>query len=204
MILKLSSAFPSPKQMQRIVTELESGNIICYPTDTVYGIGCTIRNSDAIDLIFKLKNIPRKTKPLCLMFNSISNLSSYASVSTENYKILKKYLPGPFTFILPARNSIPKALFGQNRKTIGVRIPDNTICMKMVESVGSPIITTSMTDENGEIINNPYEIEFRYRAHLSLVIDGGELTSVPSTIIDLTGEIPEVIRRGQGYENWEM
>lgn len=204
MILKLSSAFPSPKQMQRIMMELESGNIICYPTDTVYGIGCTIRNNEAIDLIFKLKNISRKTKPLCLMFNSISTISNYASVSTETYKILKKYLPGPYTFILPARNLIPKVLFGQNRKTIGVRIPDNTICMKMVESIGVPIITTSMTDETGEIINNPYEIEYRYRAHLSLVIDGGELSSVPSTIIDLTGDIPVVIRRGQGYENWEL
>ncbi len=202
MVLKLSCMYPSPRQMQRIISAFEDGQLVCYPTDTVYGIGCGIRHPGPIELIYRLKGISRKSKPLSLMFSSIQQISEYALVPDHIFSVLRRYLPGPFTFILEARKSLPRALFGEKRKTIGVRIPDNNICLEMINELGTPIITTSLTDESGAIINDPYLIELSYQGHLGLVIDGGETPGLPSTVIDLTTDEPTIIREGAGFGEW--
>jgi tRNA threonylcarbamoyl adenosine modification protein (Sua5/YciO/YrdC/YwlC family) len=190
MIVSINPQNPQKRLINRVSEILDSGGLIAYPTDTFYGIGCDLMNKKGIQLIHKLKNRPLK-KPFSIICDSLKEISHYAQVSNYAYKTMKRRLPGPYTFILEATQLVPKIMLTK-RKTIGIRVPDNRICLAIVKALGRPIISTSAGHDN------PYDIEKAYAPHLSLVIDGGVLYPDPSSVISLIGDIPEVIREGKG------
>jgi tRNA threonylcarbamoyl adenosine modification protein (Sua5/YciO/YrdC/YwlC family) len=190
MIVSINPQNPQKRLIDRVSEILDKGGLIAYPTDTFYGIGCDLMNKKGIQLIHKLKNRPLK-KPFSIICDSLKEISHYAQVSNYAYKTMKRCLPGPYTFILEATQLAPKVMLTK-RKTIGLRVPDNAICLAIVKALGRPIISTSAG------YDNPYDIEKAYAPHLGLVIDGGVLYPDPSSVISLIGDIPEVIREGKG------
>ncbi len=199
MLLKIYSENPNPKETQRVVEVLRNGGIIIYPTDTVYGIGCDIFNSKGVERICKLKNIDAdKAKNLSFICYDLSHISEYAKVSNSVFKLMKKNLPGAFTFILNGSNNLPK-LF-KSKKSVGIRIPDNSIIRAIVEELGNPILSTSVHDEDDtvEYTTDPELIYEKYADKVDLIIDGGYGSIEPSTIVDCTGDEWEVIRQGKG------
>lgn len=172
--------------------------MICYPTDTVYGIGCDIFNQKAVKLVHQIKKRP-KGKPFSFMCESLKNVSTYCHLSNNAYRLMRKHLPGPYTFILPTMKIVPKIMTSK-QKTVGIRVPDNNICRMMAEALGNPILTTSAAQkEDGEPISDPYEIEEMLKGcGVELFIDGGSLYSEPSSVVDLTTDTPEIIRVGKG------
>ncbi|MEJ2724175.1 MAG: L-threonylcarbamoyladenylate synthase [Deltaproteobacteria bacterium] len=190
MIVSINPQNPQKRLINRVSEILDKGGLIAYPTDTFYGIGCDLMNKKGIQLIHKLKNRPLK-KPFSIICDSLKEISQYAQVSNYAYKTMKRCLPGPYTFILEATQLVPKIMLTK-RKTIGIRVPDNMICLAIVKALGRPIISTSAG------YDNPYDIEKTYAPHLGLVIDGGVLYPDPSCVISLIGDIPEVIREGKG------
>ncbi len=187
---------PDQRQINRAVAILEGGGIISYPTDTVYGLGASIRNKRAIEQIDRIKKIAN-SKLLSFICKDLKDIALYAHVSNQAYKIMRRCLPGPYTFILPATNETPKRLF-QKRRTIGIRVPDSKLCYTLVNQLGTPIISTSVPAGPDEILNDPYEIERRIGDQIDLIFNGGILVSKPSTVVDLTGPEPEIIRQGAG------
>lgn len=190
---------PSPKKIQEAVDCLRSGGVIIYPTDTVYALGCDIKSSKAFERISRIAGSDPGEGNFSLIFSDLSLLSEFCKVDTPTFKLLKKYLPGPYTFILEAKNSIPK-LFKSKKKTVGIRIPDNTIPIAIVEALGNPIMTTSVHDDD-EVIDyttNPELIHEKYKKLVDMVIDGGFGGNEPSTVIDCTKGEPEIIRQGKG------
>jgi tRNA threonylcarbamoyl adenosine modification protein (Sua5/YciO/YrdC/YwlC family) len=169
---------------------LDGGGLIAYPTDTFYGVGCDLLNKKGIQLIHKMKNRPLK-KPFSFICDSLKEISRYAKVSNYAYKTMKKYLPGPYTFVLEATKLVPKIMLTK-RKTVGIRVPDNRICLAIVRTLGRPIISTSAG------FDNPYDIEAAYGSNLQIVIDGGVLYPDPSSVISLIGDVPEILREGKG------
>jgi tRNA threonylcarbamoyl adenosine modification protein (Sua5/YciO/YrdC/YwlC family) len=196
MILAINSKNPQIRLIRRVVETLETGAVIVYPTDTIYGLGCDLFNPDAIRKIHRLKKLDGK-KPLSFICSDLKDISQYAYVSNYAYKMMKRLLPGPYTFILKATKMVPKiALTKQN--TVGIRIPDNKICLALTKELGHPIISTSVYKSDEGLYNDPAEIEERYGKQLDLVIDGGMIVAEHSSVIDLTGETPNVIRKGKG------
>ncbi|TFG96021.1 MAG: threonylcarbamoyl-AMP synthase [Calditrichales bacterium] len=187
---------PDQRHINSAVESLESGGLISYPTDTVYGLGASILNNRAIEQIARIKNIANN-KLLSFICKDLKDIAQYAYVSNPAYKIMRRCLPGRYTFILPATNKSPK-LLSQKRRTVGIRVPDNILCYKLVEQLGTPIISTSVPAGPDEILNDPYEIERRFGDRLDLILNGGILVSSPSSVIDLTGPEPVVIRDGAG------
>ncbi|MGD2124705.1 MAG: L-threonylcarbamoyladenylate synthase [Desulfobacteraceae bacterium] len=190
MIVSINPQNPQMRLINRVSEVLEKGGLIAYPTDTFYGIGCDLMNKKGIRLIHKLKHRPLK-KPFSIVCDSLKEISRYAKVSNYGYKTMKRCLPGPYTFILEATQLVPKIMLTK-RKTIGIRVPDNKICLSIVGALGRPIISTSAG------LDNPYSIKEAYAPHLDLVIDGGVLYPDPSSVISLIGDVPEVIREGKG------
>jgi tRNA threonylcarbamoyl adenosine modification protein (Sua5/YciO/YrdC/YwlC family) len=190
MIVSINPQNPQKRLIDRVSEILDKGGLIAYPTDTFYGIGCDLMNKKGIQLIHKLKNRPLK-KPFSIICDSLKEISRYAQVSNYAYKTMKRCLPGPYTFILEATQLVPKIMLTK-RKTIGIRVPDNKICLAIVKALGRPIISTSAG------YDNPYDIETAYAPHLGLVIDGGVLYPDPSSVISLIDNVPEVIREGKG------
>lgn len=188
------------RKMKQIVECLRDGGIIIYPTDTVYGMGCDVFNKSAVEKICKIKKVKVEKMNFSFIFNDLSHISDYTlNVDTPTYKLLKRCLPGPYTFILKANNSIPK-LFKNNKRTIGIRVPNNPIPQMIVQELGHPILTTSVHHEDDIIdyITDPYAIYERYENLVDMVIDGGIGGYKPSTIIDCTGDAPVVTREGIG------
>ncbi|HNE50306.1 MAG: L-threonylcarbamoyladenylate synthase [Chitinophagales bacterium] len=188
------------RKMKQIVECLHDGGIIIYPTDTVYGMGCDVFNKSAVEKICQIKKVKVEKMNFSFIFNDLSHLSDYTlNVDTPTYKLLKRCLPGPYTFILKANNSIPK-LFKNNKRTIGIRVPNNPIPQKIVQELGHPILTTSVHHEDDIIdyITDPNAIYERYENLVDIVIDGGIGGYKPSTIIDCTGDAPLVTREGIG------
>ena len=179
-----------------MVDVLEQGGVIVYPTDTVYGVGCDLFNPEAIQKIHRLKKMDEK-KPLSFICSDLKDISRYAFVSNYAYKIMKRLLPGAYTFILKATKLVPK-IAQTKQKTVGIRIPDNKICLALVKELGHPIISTSVSKPNEGLYNDPAEIEERFGKRLDLVIDGGVIVAEHSSIIDLTDDFPKVIRVGKG------
>jgi tRNA threonylcarbamoyl adenosine modification protein (Sua5/YciO/YrdC/YwlC family) len=179
-----------------VVDVLEQGGVIVYPTDTVYGVGCDLFNPEAIQKIHRLKKMDGK-KPLSFICSDLNDISRYAFVSNYAYKIMKRLLPGAYTFILKATKLVPK-IAQTKQKTVGIRIPDNKICLALVKELGHPIISTSVSKPNEGLYNDPAEIEERFGKQLDLVIDGGVIVAEHSSIIDLTDDFPKVIRVGKG------
>lgn len=196
MILTINPKNPQARLVKRIVEVLRRGGIIGYPTDTIYGVGCDLFNPEAIRKIHRLKKIEEK-KPLSFICSDLKDISRYALVSNYAYKMMKRLLPGAYTFVLKATKLVPKiAMTKQN--TVGIRIPDNKICLALVKELGNPIISTSVYKPNEGLYNDPAEIEERFGKQLDLVIDGGVIIPEHSSIIDLTDEFPRVIRKGKG------
>ena len=199
MIISINPKNPQIRLIRKVVEVLGKGGAIGYPTDTIYGIGCDLFNPEAVRKIHRLKKLG-KNKPLSFICADLKDISRYAYVSTQSYKIMKRLLPGAYTFILKATKLVPKiALTKQN--TVGIRIPDNKICQALVKELGHPIISTSVYKPDESLYNDPTEIEERFGKQLDLVIDGGSLVAEHSSIVDLTGDFPEVIREGKGDVN---
>jgi tRNA threonylcarbamoyl adenosine modification protein (Sua5/YciO/YrdC/YwlC family) len=198
MLVKLYETNPNRKEIDKIVGLLKEGGIIIYPTDTVYALGCDALNVRAVEKVCKIKNInPQKVK-LAVICYDLSDISEYAKVNNSVFKLMKKNLPGPFTFILNATNNLPKIY--KNRKEVGIRVPDNNIIRTLVKELGNPILTTSVRDEDGILgySTDPELIEEQYRHLVDLVIDGGYGGLEPSTVVDCTGDEIEIVRQGKG------
>lgn len=196
MILAINPENPPLRLIRKVVEILQKGGVIGYPTDTIYGLGCDLFNPEAIRKIHRLKRMEGK-KPLSFICADLKDISQYAYVSDYAYKMMKKLLPGPYTFILKATKLVPKIAMTK-QKTVGIRIPDNKICLGLVKELGHPIISTSVYKPDETLYNNPIEIEERFGRQLDLVIDGGVIVAEHSSIVDLTHEEPKVIRKGKG------
>lgn len=198
--IKLYPENPNQREIEKVVNVLQKGGVIIYPTDTVYSFGCDLNNTKALERIARIKGVKANKADFSIIFYDLSQLSEYSkSVDTATYRILKAALPGAYTFILDASNTVPK-IFKNKKKTIGIRIPDNNIPRDIVNALGNPIIATSVHDED-EIIDyttDPELILEKYDKLVDLVIDGGMGDNAASTIIDLTGGQREVIREGKG------
>jgi len=199
MLLKLYADNPNHREFRRIVDILRDGGIIIYPTDTVYAIGCDINNNKAVQKIAKLKGTTAEKGNFSLICNNLSSLAEYAKVDNTTFKMMKKNLPGAFTFILQASNSVPK-LFKSKKKTVGIRVPNHFIPLRIVEELGNPILTTSIhdPDEVIEYTTDPELIHEKYNKQVDLIIDGGYGNNTASTIIDCTSDSFEIIRPGIG------
>jgi tRNA threonylcarbamoyl adenosine modification protein (Sua5/YciO/YrdC/YwlC family) len=200
MLIRIYPENPNPKHVRQVVDLLEVGGIIIYPTDTVYAMGCDIKANKSIDKIARLKGLNPENPDLSLIFHDMSQLSEYTVIRDNAvFKLLKRNLPGPFTFIVRANNQIPK-LFKNKKKTVGIRIPDNSIVLELVRELGRPIITTSIhdPDEIIEYTTDPELIHEKYCEFADIVIDGGYGKNEASTIVNCTGDEPEIIRQGLG------
>ncbi len=199
-LIKIYPENPNPKAIAKVVEVLKNGGVIIYPTDTVYSFGCDITKPKALEQVARIKEIKLEKANFSIIFSDLANLSEYTKqVDTPTYKILRKALPGPYTFILEASTAIPK-IFKNKKKTIGIRIPDNSIPKAIVEALGNPIIATSVHDED-EIIDyttDPELIKEKFDKVVDLVIDGGMGDNSASTVIDLTNGQREVLREGKG------
>jgi tRNA threonylcarbamoyl adenosine modification protein (Sua5/YciO/YrdC/YwlC family) len=197
MLLNINPRNPERRKIRQVVDMLRQGGIIGYPTDTVYGLGCSIFQKAGIQRIYEIKGKDR-LKPLSFICSDLKDISQYAQVSNYAYKTMKKLLPGPYTFILQATRLVPKIMLTK-RKTVGIRIPDNPICLALVGDLGHPIITTSVSKPDEQLYNDPQEIHDRLKGRLDVVIDGGVLVAEHSTIVDLTDEVPQIVRLGKGH-----
>lgn len=196
MILAINPKNPQLRLVRRVVEILKQGGVIGYPTDTIYGVGCDLFNQEAIRKVHRLKKMDGK-KPLSFICSDLKDISRYAYVSNYAYKMMKRLLPGPYTFVLKATKLVPKvAMTRQN--SVGIRIPDNKICLSLVRELGHPIISTSVYKPDEGLYNDPSEIEERFGKQIDLVIDGGVIVAEHSSIIDLAEEAPRVIRKGKG------
>lgn len=187
---------PQLRYINKAVHILRNGGIIIYPTDTVYGIGCDIFNKSALERVQSIKNNP-DIKLLSFICHSFKDISNYAKISDSAYRMMKYLLPGPYTFILPAAKQVPKKLWTK-RKTVGIRIPNYRVALKLVEELGNPIISTSTTRSNGEILFDPHEIRSIFNSRVDLMLASGYLSGIPSSVIDLSDDEPVVIRKGAG------
>ena len=202
MLLKIYNENPNPKEIDKVISILKDGGIVVYPTDTLYGMGCDALNVRAVEKICDLKGINPQKSNLSIICNDLSNISEYAKVSTPTFKLMRKNLPGPFTFILPTTSSLPKIY--KNKKTVGIRVPDNLIIREIVEMLGNPVLSTSVKledDEEVEYITDPELIEEKWGDIVDIVIDGGIGGIEPSTVVDCTSDEPEIIRQGKGVLN---
>jgi tRNA threonylcarbamoyl adenosine modification protein (Sua5/YciO/YrdC/YwlC family) len=196
MITKINPENPQERLITNVVEILKKGGVIAYPTDTYYGIGCDIMNKKAIEKIYQLKQ-RNKIKPFSFICSGLKNISHYAKVSNYAYKTMKRLLPGPYTFILGGSKLVPKIMLTK-RKTAGIRVPDNPICLALIEALGNPIISTSATKPDGTIIYDPSLIHDFYHPRIDVVIDGGPVPGLPSSVISLINDTPEIIRKGRG------
>ena len=189
---------PQPRLIAQVVEALKHGAVICYPTDTVYGIGCDIFNQKAVKRVHQLKRRPND-KPFSFMCSSLKDVSSYCHISNAAYRLMKKNLPGPYTFVLTTMKIVPKIMTSK-QKTVGIRVPDNTICRHLIEALGNPILTTSASlDEMGlPLASEAYELEERLDGLVDIIIDGGPVYPEPSSVISLIGASPEILRHGKG------
>jgi tRNA threonylcarbamoyl adenosine modification protein (Sua5/YciO/YrdC/YwlC family) len=201
MFLKIYEDNPSEKCIAKAVEVLKNGGVIIYPTDTIYAIGCDIFQHKAVERVCKFKNIDIKKSRLSLICSDLSNISTYAKVSNNIFKLLKRNLPGAFTFIINGSSNLPKIL--KNRNTIGIRVPENNIITQIVKELGNPIFTTSVkiADEISEYETDPELLIERYEDAVDLIIDGGYGDNTPSTIVDCTEDEPIIIRQGKGILN---
>ncbi len=187
---------PQLRYINKAVNVLKEGGVIIYPTDTVYGIGCDIFNKEAIDRVQEIKNNP-EIKLLSFICPNLKDISKYAKVSDYAYRTMKHLLPGPYTFIFPAAKAVPKKLWSK-RKTVGIRIPDHFVALKIAEEFGNPIISTSATNRKGEVLFDPIEIKAIFNTQVDLMLSVGSVSAEPSSVIDLSQEEPVVVRKGAG------
>ncbi len=198
MLLTIHPKNPQPRLLSQVAECLKDGGVVIYPTDTIYGLGCDISQQQAIERICKIKNVDPKKAQLSFICRDLSHLSDYTkSIDTPLYRVLKNHLPGPYTFILPASKQVPKILKSK-KDTIGLRIPDNTICSEILETLGNPLLSASLPGETTEEYTDPEIIYEKFGKLVDFVIDGGPGGVVPSTIIDCTSDDWTIIRQGLG------
>jgi len=198
-LIKIYNENPSEKAIDSVVEVLKKGGLIIYPTDTVYGVGCDITNTKALEKVAMLKGQKLSKSNFSFICNDLSNLSDYVrQIDTATFKILKRNLPGPYTFILPGNNNLPKAF--KKKSTVGIRVPDNNIIRELVKQLGNPIVSTSIYDEDDliEYTTDPELIFEKWQNKVDIVIDGGFGSNIPSTVVDLSNGEIEVIREGKG------
>lgn len=201
MLLQIHPENPQPRLIQKVISTLENGGVIIYPTDTIYGLGCDIFQPKAVEKICRIKGIDPAKAQLSFICRDLSKLSDYArSIDTPLYRILKSYLPGPYTFIVPASKQVPKILHNK-KSTIGLRIPDNEICKQIVNMLGRPLLSASLPGEMVEEYTDPEIMDEKFGSLVDLIIDGGPGGMIPSTVVDCTTEDYNVIRMGAG--KWE-
>ena len=201
MLIRLHSDDPQPRLLKQISECLKDGGVIIYPTDTIYGLGCDIAQQKAIERICRIKNIEPKKAQLSFICKDLSHLSDYTkSIDTPLYRMLKQYLPGPYTFILPASRHVPKILKSK-KETIGLRIPDNNICRHIVDTLGNPILSTSLPGDDADGLTDPEIMHETFGVLVDMVIDGGIGNLTPSTIVDCTTDDWHIVRQGAG--EWE-
>jgi tRNA threonylcarbamoyl adenosine modification protein (Sua5/YciO/YrdC/YwlC family) len=197
MILEINPQHPEPRKIKQVVEVLANGGIIAYPTDTYYGIGCDLFNKASIEKIYQLKRRSH-VEPFSFICSDLKNISEYAQVTNYAYKTMKRLLPGPYTFVLEGSRLVPKIMLTK-RHTLGIRVPDNAICLAIVQDLGHPVITTSATHpETKSILSTPQEIKENLGHAIDLIIDGGAVPGKPSSVISLIGDTPEVLREGSG------
>lgn len=201
LFLEIHPQNPEERKIKQVIKIIENGGLVIYPTDTLYGLGCDITNSKAVERICRIKGIKPKKANFSFICSDLSNISFYTKpFGSSVYKTMRKNLPGPFTFILQASNQVPKML-KNNRKNVGIRVPNSPIVTQLVAGLENPLISTSITNIDDDITpypTDPYEIYEAYKNVVDVVIDGGFGGNVPSTVIDCTDGFPEVIRAGLG------
>lgn len=198
MLVKIYPENPNPREIDKVIRVLQDGGLVIYPTDTVYAIGCDALNVRAVEKICRMKGINPQKSDLSIICYDLSNISEYAKVNNAVFKLMKKNLPGPFTFILPTSNELPKIY--KNRREVGIRVPDSPIIRTLVKELGNPILTMSVhhEDEMIEYSTDPELIHEKYENQVEIVIDGGYGGMEPSTVIDCTTDEFEIIRQGKG------
>jgi tRNA threonylcarbamoyl adenosine modification protein (Sua5/YciO/YrdC/YwlC family) len=196
MLININPQNPQLRLIRKVVDILKDGGIVVYPTDTFYGIGCDLMNQKAIERIYQLKRRD-KSKPFSFICSDLTNISRYAKVSNYAYRTMKRLLPGPYTFILEGSKLVPKIMLTK-RRTAGIRVPDNSICLALVRELGNPIITTSAATPEGEVFHDASLIHDYFGGQVNAVIDGSSVSGEPSSVISLIGDTPEIIRRGAG------
>lgn len=201
MMIRIYNENPNPREIEKVVAVLRDGGIVVYPTDTLYGIGCDALNVRAVEKICEMKGINPQKNNLSIICNDLSFISEYAKVSNPVFKLMKRNLPGPFTFILPTTSSLPKIY--KKKKTVGIRVPDNNIIREIVAQLGNPVLSTSAIDEEKEqeYGTDPELIHEKWENFADLVIDGGTGGTEASTVVDCSSGEPEIIRQGKGVLN---
>ena len=198
-LIKIYPENPNPKAISQVVEVLREGGLIIFPSDTVYALGCDITNTKALERVARIKGIRLKHANFSFVCESLSNLSDYVKqIDTPTFKILKRALPGPYTFILPGNNNLPKVF--KKKKEVGIRVPDHSIIRELVRELGNPIVSTSIRDEDEiiEYTTDPELIFEKWKKLVDIVIDGGYGGNIPSTVIDLCGDEPLLVREGKG------
>ena len=197
--IKIYPENPNEREIAKVVKVLKDGGLVIYPTDTIYGLGCDITNTKALEKIAKIKGIKLEKANFSFVCSDLKNISDYVrQIDTPTFKILKRALPGPYTFILPGNNSLPKEF--KKKNTVGIRVPDNNIAIELVKQLGNPIVSTSIYDEDEvlEYTTDPELIFEKWQNIVDVVIDGGYGDNYASTVIDLSSNEPQVIREGKG------
>jgi tRNA threonylcarbamoyl adenosine modification protein (Sua5/YciO/YrdC/YwlC family) len=200
MLLEIDPVTVKPRLIAQAVAILAAGGVIAYPTDTTYGLGCSILSRKGIERIYRIKQRERK-KPFSFICSDLAEVSRYARLSNFAFKTLRRYLPGPYTFVLEASRIVPELVMTK-QKTVGIRIPDNSVCLALVASLGQPIVTTSANRSGEDPIGDPLQVHEELGSELDLVIDGGLLSPNVSSVINLVGDYPEVLRQGVGDTSW--
>lgn len=198
MFIQIHPKDPQPRLIKQVVETLKDGGVIVYPTDTIYGLGCDIYNHKAVERICRIKGIDPKKAQFSIVCSDLSHLSTFAKqISTSTYRTLKEYLPGPYTFVLPASKQVPKILQGR-KDTIGLRVPDNKITIALIKELGNPILSTSLPGEDVEEYTDPEIIYENYQNLVDIVVDGGIGGTVPSTVVQFQDDEFELVRQGLG------
>lgn len=198
-LIRIYEENPNPRDIKKVVDVLRNGGLVIYPTDTVYGLGCDITNTSALERVAQIKSVKLDKANFSFICEDLSNLSDYVKqIDSRTFKILKRCLPGPYTFILPGNSNLPNVF--KKKKTVGIRVPNNNICKAIVRELGNPIVSTSIRDEDEviEYTTDPELILEKWNKLVDVVVDGGYGDNIPSTVIDLTTTSPEVVRQGKG------
>lgn len=194
--IEINPVNPQQRLIGMAVDVLKKGGVICYPTDTMYGIGCDIFNQKAVKRVHEIRQRPQH-KPFSFMCASLTDISQYAHVSSPAYRLLRKHLPGPYTMVLPGSKLVPKIMLTK-QKTVGIRLPQSPICLALIEQLGNPVLNTSALREDREAPIDGFAVEELFGSMVDLIIDGGEVFPEPSTVISLVEELPEILREGKG------
>jgi tRNA threonylcarbamoyl adenosine modification protein (Sua5/YciO/YrdC/YwlC family) len=196
MIVQINPKNPQPRHIKRVVDVLREDGVIVYPTDTVYGLGCDINSKKALERVRRIKKFDNK-RHLSFVFADLKTIAYYAQVTDFAYKVLRRYLPGPYTFVLKATRLVPRLVLTKKNE-VGIRIPDNKICHALVAELGNPILSSSVRLPDDQLLDDPVEIERMYKGQVELVVDGGVLLPEPSSVVSLMDDVPIVLREGKG------